>query len=461
MKGKFLKKMPVTLLSVVMIAAMFPVCVMAAGDDTETATKISFDKKINGEINETNKVDYYLITLPSSGEVTIKVQTKMKLLDVGLYYDDYGDEKIFSSRIEWDSISETGNKSYTYKLAAGQYYFKAQRSSDYYGTYNGNYNFKVTFESSNETIVEKYTADNNTIDKASKVSLNKKYIGYIAENDSRDYYEFTLSSKSKVNLVFTTYSEGLDLYLYDDEGNKLDYHDVRWNSSTHQFTINNSYELAKGTYYIVVSKRSWCDFGAYDFTINVPKPTPTKKPTATPTPTKKPTPTPTKKPAQTGWVNSGSVWYYYNAKGTKVTGWQKIGGAWYFFNSKGVMQTGWVQDGGKWYFMAGSGAMATGWVYDGGKWYYMSAAGTMVTGWIQLGGTWYYMTPSGAMATGWQQISGKWYYFASSGAMKTGWLQLGKTWYYFDANGAMVTGNYKIDGKTNKFSSSGAWIGYA
>ena len=458
MKGKFLKKMLVTLLSVVMIAAMFPVCVMAAGDDTETATAISFDKTYKGSITDSNTVDFYKFTIKSSGEVTVKVQTKMERMNVGLYYGDFATSSVFYERITWDSVSKIGNQSFTYNLAAGTYYFKALRGSYFDTVYNGDYSFIITYKSSNESFAETFDGVYNSFDDAHALKLNTKYVGFIAVNDEMDYYKFTLSSKSKVTIVTNSFFEEIFYYLYNSDGEQIDRQKISWNSNVKKGSGTFSYELEKGTYYFVAANnQNYRKYGSYDFTINVP--TPTKKPT--PTPTKKPTPTPTKKPAQTGWVNSGSVWYYYNTKGTKVTGWQQIGGAWYFFNSKGVMQTGWVQDGGKWYFMAGSGAMATGWVYDGGKWYYMSAAGTMVTGWIQLGGTWYYMTPSGAMATGWQQISGKWYYFLSSGAMKTGWLQLGKTWYYFDANGAMVTGNYKIDGKTNKFSSSGAWIGYA
>lgn len=67
----------------------------------------------------------------------------------------------------------------------------------------------------------------------------------------------------------------------------------------------------------------------------------------------------------TGWVKSGSHWYYFDKDGNKVTGWKVLpwskGKDWFYFNSDGVMQTGWItHKGGLYYCDEANGNMLTG-----------------------------------------------------------------------------------------------------
>ena len=59
--------------------------------------------------------------------------------------------------------------------------------------------------------------------------------------------------------------------------------------------------------------------------------------------------------------------------------------------------------------------MATGWMNSGSNWYYLSGSGAMATGWILDGGAWYYLGDTGAMATGTQEIDGRSSTFSLSG----------------------------------------------
>ena len=158
----------------------------------------------------------------------------------------------------------------------------------------------------------------------------------------------------------------------------------------------------------------------------------------------------------TGWKSVGGVWYYFGTSGAMMTGWQEIGGKWYYFETSGAMASGWKQSGGKWYLFDSSGVMVTGWKQEGSVWYLFDDNGAMVTGWKSSGGKWYYFEGSGAMATGWKQLSGVWYYFGTSGAMATGWQTIGGTWYYFEGSGAMATGWKQLGGKWYYFYGSGA-----
>jgi hypothetical protein len=132
--------------------------------------------------------------------------------------------------------------------------------------------------------------------------------------------------------------------------------------------------------------------------------------------------------AATGWIKSGSYWYYYNASGVKLTGWQTLP----------------------------SRAGTDRFYLDPDT----NPSGQMVMGWQKIprvGGKWYYFEPAdeyGAMLTGWQYISGDWYHFdknaATRGQMLTGWQNLldgaSNYWFYFipgptNDNGRMAVGD--------------------
>ncbi len=159
-------------------------------------------------------------------------------------------------------------------------------------------------------------------------------------------------------------------------------------------------------------------------------------------------------PVKSDWLQLKGKWYYFNEEGYMAFDFTKIGNDTYYFKDSGEMVTGWFRYGINWHYFNTNGKMATGWKSIGGKWYFFDnepdykASGIMLTGWQQLGGKWYYFDPvNGDMKTGWQKISGKWYYMKSDGAMVKGWQSLGGKWYYFNGNGDMATGWKAISGK--------------
>ena len=187
----------------------------------------------------------------------------------------------------------------------------------------------------------------------------------------------------------------------------------------------------------------------------------------------------------TGWIQSGSTWYYYNSQG------QMVKNAWagnYWLGSDGKMATNSWVDNNK-YYVGNNGAWVkdakkseekkTGWVSNGGTWYYYNAQGQIVkNAWAGN----YWLGSDGKMATN-SWVDNNKYYVGNNGAWvkdakkseekKTGWVSNGGTWYYYNAQGQMVknawAGNYWLgaDGKmaTNSWvdngryyvGSSGAW----
>lgn len=83
--------------------------------------------------------------------------------------------------------------------------------------------------------------------------------------------------------------------------------------------------------------------------------------------------------AQTGWVQNGNAWNYYNGNGEQAKNqWVISSGAWFWIEPDGTMATNkWVNNGDNWYWVDGSGATVTGWHEIGGKWYFFYKDFTM------------------------------------------------------------------------------------
>ncbi len=164
----------------------------------------------------------------------------------------------------------------------------------------------------------------------------------------------------------------------------------------------------------------------------------------------------------TNWQKVSNKWYYYGSDGAMKTGWQKVKGKWYYLASDGVMQTGKQTIGGATYYLTSSGAMKTGWNKESGKWYYYKSSGAMAVSTLTyIGNAHYLLGHDGAMLTGLQDVNEVKYYFASSGAMKTGWQKISGKWYYFSTTGPMVTNRW-ISGKywvgSDGVMATNAWV---
>ncbi|MFT4106412.1 MAG: serine hydrolase [Lacrimispora sp.] len=100
-----------------------------------------------------------------------------------------------------------------------------------------------------------------------------------------------------------------------------------------------------------------------------------------------------------GWVQTGSKWYYIKQNGAKAANeWQKIDGVDYWFDSDSIMATGWRElSAGTWYYLRSSGAKALNmWVESSGKWYYLGGDGVMLKNTVTPDG--YQLDSSGAWA---------------------------------------------------------------
>ena len=184
------------------------------------------------------------------------------------------------------------------------------------------------------------------------------------------------------------------------------------------------------------------------------------KQTATPKATEKPI-------IQTGWVKSGSAWYYYNAQGQQVrNAW--VGSYWLGADGKRAVNS-WV-DGGK-YYVGSQGwwvkdapkqveepkkkdtpksiEKKTGWVKDGNAWYHYNEQGILTkNAWVGS----YWLGADGKMAVN-SWVDGGKYYVGNQGwwvkDAKTSVTMPEKTRAVAQGNNAtndQYTGYYKVTG---------------
>ena len=257
-----MKKLLSLFLGVLIAFSAFSVCASAAGSSMGNATTISFNKNYSESIIEESQEDFYEFYLSSSGSVTIKLTAYIYKTEYYLY-DDNGEEIWCLENQYWNSTSEQYNINETISLTSGTYYFSVQGAN---GT--GDYNFKLTFNSSGESFKETTGGLNNSISSSSSIYCGRTYYGQIAINDNKDFYEFYASSSGKVTISVTAYIKRSSYYLYDSNGKEI-WSDKYNYSSSSSGVLNLTQEInlpSSGYYYFCVEETSFG--GDYTFSIS-------------------------------------------------------------------------------------------------------------------------------------------------------------------------------------------------
>ena len=210
------------------------------------ADDISFEKTYKGQIAENDEKDFYRFTINSSGRIALISTAVMSRVCFEIYDDMGGLIKNY-----YYSASTAGQISVneTLDLTKGTYYFGVRQRGDY----TGNYNFKVSFSSADESFIETGTGTNNTLAEAESISINTTYKGQIAENDEKDFYKFSVDAKGEYSLTSSAKVHRLYLRVYDSTGNRL------WTKSFSSgssgiVTVDEKIGLEKGTYYLGVEQ---------------------------------------------------------------------------------------------------------------------------------------------------------------------------------------------------------------
>ena len=262
---KKLKKLTSVFLAVIMtlgVMTVAPFTVSAAGNSMGTATNYTLGNTVYGNITSNNTSDFYKFTITTSGRVKLDVNAGIEWAYYHIY--DSNGNTMFDVNRKWNSTTEIMTMSESIDLTSGTYYFNVEKD----GSRTGNYHFKISFTSANESFKETGYGTNNQLSSANSISLNSKYYGQIAINDDKDYYKFTLSNTCKITLdvtanIYRTYYD-----IYDSNYNKVWTSNRKyWDSSTEKMILNENIYLNYGTYYFLVGKE-YSDTGNYNFTIS-------------------------------------------------------------------------------------------------------------------------------------------------------------------------------------------------
>ena len=264
--------------SAVLLAVFLSFAVYAANESEPNnsmlqANSISTNGTVYGNISVDGDEDYYKVTLPSSGRLSIKFNSFMQYYSV-VIYDANGDEVWFADDNEWVSTTQMRSDTHTTDLESGAYYLKVNgyhyRNDSWYSS-TGNYNFTLSFAASGANVAE----PNNSIAEAQAISFDSAVKGQIAVNDREDYYAVTLPSSGRITLKFNSFMQYYSVVLYDTDGNELWYNDDNeWVSTTQKRSDTHTIDLESGTYYLKVNGYHYRDdswyssTGNYNFTLS-------------------------------------------------------------------------------------------------------------------------------------------------------------------------------------------------
>ena len=225
-----------------------------------TANYVSLSNTYYGQIAANDDKDLYRFTLNSSGKIRIVLKANIYVTNYYLYNSDGTVVSEYKYRY-WDGNTQQMILNETLDLVKGTYYLAVVRSD---GT--GNYNFKISYNSAQESFTETIGDTNNSLSTADIISLGTTYRGQLAANDDKDLYKFVLNTDGKIYISLKASIYVSNYYIYDSNGTTVSEYKYRyWDGNTQQMILNETLDLSKGTYYFAVVRSDGT--GNYSFNI--------------------------------------------------------------------------------------------------------------------------------------------------------------------------------------------------
>lgn len=219
----------------------------------EEYTTIAVPIAMNGQwssdywITDTNKEDWYKLTVPQDGKVTIKVMAYMSYLGYELYNQDLSKE-IGNASSFYGSETAPVTDTYEYVLSAGTYYIKMSR----YWDNNGKYKMYASFEGYGVT-----DQGADSYDSPLALPIGSEMVGAITETDTEDWYRLTVATSGYYSVKICTYMQYLNYSIYNQDLSKEIGHASSFGGTeTAPATKTYDYTLSAGIYYIKMN-HSW------------------------------------------------------------------------------------------------------------------------------------------------------------------------------------------------------------
>lgn len=223
-----------------------------------------FENTYTGYLDASNTNDDYQVTLPSDGQLQIKIDADSRLGSVDCYiYSSNGITKIVATYFGNGLIRTFGLKAGTYKI----YLYKSENSY-----YYGNYIMKTNYY---EQAIANDTEPNDRYNYATAIPANgtaNGHLGYKGEDgirDDVDWWKVTLASTGeiKINLKFDSTLNPHDLKIFGSDG-------ITEIKSWWVDNNNANYstgQLNSGSYYIYLDSYDYTDdYGGYIMQVTTP-----------------------------------------------------------------------------------------------------------------------------------------------------------------------------------------------
>ena len=223
----------------------FPTSAKAAGINYTTLK--TDDTWLAGEISVIDEVDYYTVTIPSAGWLTVTYQGlsvgsgSIVILDKDMVY--YYDRSSVSGSAE-------NNPKTTYitvALEAGVYHIKTYGNT---GTYRVKADFKAAGNNEKES--------NNDFLTAMPLQMSQLVTGFFSMDDRVDFYKIDVLTKQTVQVICTSYidecsyADGCYMSIYDKDWMVIESVGIDSGGESNPGTYVFEQELLPGTYYIKV-----------------------------------------------------------------------------------------------------------------------------------------------------------------------------------------------------------------
>lgn len=227
----------------------------------KAANQIECGSDYIGYITLNDNVDIYQLTLPQSGQMTINLTANVKKLNIKLY--DENANEIWKDTPYWNDTTEQISYRKNIHLCKGLYYISISNYYQGYDEYYGDYELGVYFTFSNESFSENQNGSNNKINEANLITINQRYNGLIALNDTVDFFRIDCPSMPTIGL--TANMKKVNIKIYDASGKEVWKDTPYWNDTTEQINVLKETKLSAGTYFVSISNYSNYDeyYGNY------------------------------------------------------------------------------------------------------------------------------------------------------------------------------------------------------
>jgi hypothetical protein len=276
------------LFALFLVLTMVLSSIVIPGRKVEAASsfKLEFNKTYSGDVSGNKGIVKYYFRLPKSGRMRVQLQGD-EGIDIALIHtEDLKDvTDPFDAHFRFGFNTKSNAEDVTWSVLSGNYTIVLGN----YSNSKKNYSIHVSFESSDETIVENREKTIDTYVNAANIEFGKEYKGYVDSDIEdnigtrwifpfADHYKFTLEKQDIVYFKFNA-NKGSSIFVNiekRDSSRIYYYNSTVFNSKSDielcvRSNKSGSYKavLPKGTYYITIYPGCYNDieYAFYDFTV--------------------------------------------------------------------------------------------------------------------------------------------------------------------------------------------------